>query len=202
VDIVLHGSDVRLVERWPHALRLALVERLLARDATFRFVSAELLERLVAATMPSLRARSRVEPSPVDVSNAPSRDAARAMLGVGADERIAVIAARLVRSKRADVAVRLARAANVERVIVIGDGPLLGSIRREQPDAVFLGRLSRERTLTWIAAADLVVSASRDEGAPTIVREARALGTRVLAVPSGDLRDWARTDPGITLVES
>jgi glycosyltransferase involved in cell wall biosynthesis len=202
VEVVLHGSDVRLVERWPRGLRAALIERLLADGARFRFVSRELLERLVAATVPELRARSRVEPSPLDVSNAPPRRAARAALGVDPEERIAVIATRFVPSKHPAHAIRLAHAAKMDRVVVIGDGPLLESVQREQPRALFLGRLSRGRTLAWISAADVVVSASRDEGAPSVVREARALGTPVLAVPSGDLRDWAREDPGITLVET
>jgi teichuronic acid biosynthesis glycosyltransferase TuaC len=51
-----------------------------------------------------------------------------------------------------------------------------------------------------MAAADVLVSASREEGAPTVVREARALGVPVVAVPCGDLATWAAADPGIALV--
>jgi glycosyltransferase involved in cell wall biosynthesis len=64
----------------------------------------------------------------------------------------------------------------------------------------FLGQLGRSQTLTWIAAADLVLTASLDEGAPTVVREARALGTPVVARAAGDLVEWARRDPGLVVL--
>ena len=51
-----------------------------------------------------------------------------------------------------------------------------------------------------MAAADYLVSASQLEGASTVVREARALGVRVIATRSGDLGDWAQSDPGIEVV--
>ncbi|HVY44240.1 MAG TPA: glycosyltransferase, partial [Minicystis sp.] len=53
----------------------------------------------------------------------------------------------------------------------------------------------------WVAAADVLLHASAVEGAPTVVREARALGVRVVACPAGDLAAWAAADPGITLAE-
>jgi teichuronic acid biosynthesis glycosyltransferase TuaC len=52
-----------------------------------------------------------------------------------------------------------------------------------------------------MSAADLLLSASRHEGAPTVVREARALGTPVVATDAGDLRAWAAADAGIWLVD-
>ena len=62
------------------------------------------------------------------------------------------------------------------------------------------GRVPRDVALAWIAAADVLLSASRDEGAPSVVREARTLGTRVVAVAAGDLREWSRFDPGLTVI--
>jgi glycosyltransferase involved in cell wall biosynthesis len=43
----------------------------------------------------------------------------------------------------------------------------------------------------------VLVSASRHEGSPLVVREARALGVPVVACPSGDLEQWARDDAGL-----
>ena len=68
------------------------------------------------------------------------------------------------------------------------------------PGAELLGRLPRSAALTWLAAADVVLSASRLEGAPSVIREARALGTPVVATPAGDLSGWAETDPDLWLV--
>jgi len=44
------------------------------------------------------------------------------------------------------------------------------------------------------------VSASLHEGAPTVVREARALDTAVVARAAGSLRSLAAMDPGIWLL--
>jgi glycosyltransferase involved in cell wall biosynthesis len=87
-------------------------------------------------------------------------------------------------------------------VVVIGDGPLLPSLRRQHPGVVFLGKLGRSRTLAWIAAADRLVSASMTEGAPTAVREALALGVRVVAAPAGDLRKWAQHEPRLDICDA
>jgi glycosyltransferase involved in cell wall biosynthesis len=201
LEVVVHGSDARLVERLPGALRLRLIESLLDRGATFRFVSEELRDRLARATTPRLiaAATSTVEPCAIDVSSAPSRADARRALSIATSERVAVVVGRLVPSKNPAQAIALA-GAHADRVVVVGEGPLAPSIRAAFPGATFTGQLDRPTALAWIAAADLLVSASRDEGAPTVIREARALGTRVLAFPAGDLRDWAARDPGIELV--
>jgi glycosyltransferase involved in cell wall biosynthesis len=82
---------------------------------------------------------------------------------------------------------------------VIGGGPLLAELRARFPRVRFTGELSRSQSLEWIAAANVLVSASVLEGAPTVVREARALGVPVVACPAGDLRLWAESDPGLWL---
>jgi teichuronic acid biosynthesis glycosyltransferase TuaC len=86
--------------------------------------------------------------------------------------------------------------------IVVGDGPELAPLSARFPKVRFTGRLPRSEALCFIAAADVLVSASALEGAPTVVREARALGVPVVAVAAGDLATWAQTDPGILLVNA
>jgi teichuronic acid biosynthesis glycosyltransferase TuaC len=201
LEVVVHGTDLRVFEQLPMPARRAVARRLVARDARVRCVSQELRARLVRAA-PSLAPLSRVEPCAIDVRGTPSRSAARRALGVSDGERLAVIAGRLVPSKRPVVATRLALARGATRVVVLGDGPLARELAATHPRVAVLGLRPRDEALTWLAAADLVVSASRHEGAPTVIREARALGTAVLAVPAGDLRDWARADAGIELVEA
>jgi teichuronic acid biosynthesis glycosyltransferase TuaC len=197
LEVVTHGSDMRLLER----LRLGrpVLAALERRGATLRAVSSELagrLERLLGRPVPN----TAVRPCPIDTSGVPGREAARRQLGVPGDERLAVIVGRLVPGKRVDEAIRLA-SPRAERLAVIGDGPGRAALEARFPRVQFTGLLPRREALTWIAAADLLVSASRDEGAPTAIREARALGTSVLAVASGDVREWAARDPGIELVD-
>jgi glycosyltransferase involved in cell wall biosynthesis len=189
---------VALVEWLPRPLRRKITSDLLDAGACFRFVSQDLAIRFARATLPSILARSRVEACAIDVSHAPTRSQARARLGLG-NERVGVVVGRLLPSKDPERAVRLALA-HSDRVIVIGDGPLTDRIRRTSANVTLSGKLTRPDTLTWIAAADLLVSASREEGASSVVREARALGTRVLAVAAGDIAERARSDPGITLI--
>lgn len=200
LEVVLHGSDVRLFARLPLPAREAIVERLLARAARFRFVSKALRDQFAHATTPRVLERSSVSPCAIDVSGAPTRLRARQWLGIGPRETVAVMAGRLVPGKRPEAAIRLALERNPDRVVVVGDGPLRGVVRRLDPRVVTVGVKTRDDTLAWISAADYVVSASRLEGAPTVIREARALGVKVIAVACGDVEEWARTDAGIELV--
>jgi glycosyltransferase involved in cell wall biosynthesis len=87
------------------------------------------------------------------------------------------------------------------RLVVIGDGPERASLAKEAEPlgaaATLLGALPRREALAWIRAADVLVHPSAVEAAPTVVREARALGVRVVACDSGDVATWAGSDPGI-----
>lgn len=207
LEIVAHGSDARLFAQLAgRSPRVAawLGAELARSGAELRFVSNELRE-LVLATLPPasrdlLAPRSRVEPCAIDVTDVPTRAHARAQLGLEPYAPVAVIVARLVPAKRVDVALSACRRVPGLRAVVIGDGPARPELARRFPEARFVGHVPRPLALTYLAAADALVSASLHEGAPSIVREARALGTPVVCLPAGDLEQWARTDPGIHVV--
>src|SRR5207244_11344173 len=57
LEVVLHGSDVRLVLALPFGAARHVVRTLLDRDAQFRFVSHDLRARLAAALGEDDRAR-------------------------------------------------------------------------------------------------------------------------------------------------
>ncbi len=197
LEVVAHGSDVRLLERAPRALRDHILGKLIQRGATFRFVSSELLERLARASAPCLRARSHVQPCAIDVTGAPDRAQARRRLRVAPEQRLVVIASRLVKSKRVETALSAAALIGPARCVVFGDGPERRSLQQAFPAAEFRGLVPRPMLLCWVAAADVVLNASRLEGAPSIVREARALGVPVVSVPCGDLAQLAAEDPDL-----
>jgi glycosyltransferase involved in cell wall biosynthesis len=205
LEVVAHGSDVRLLLSAPRAVTNAILRRLLARAEAFRFVSSELLRDLAASLQPELAVlleeKSRVEAPPLDVGRARERSEAKQRLGLLPDVRYVVIVARLVRQKRVGVALRAASLLPDVRIVVVGDGPELDRLHREFPSVRFVGKQPRERALDYIAAADLVLSVSRSEGAPSVVREARAVGTEVVSVSAGDVKRWAEADPGIWLVD-
>ncbi|MSP23731.1 MAG: glycosyltransferase [Myxococcales bacterium] len=90
------------------------------------------------------------------------------------------------------------------RVIVVGDGPERAPLEllatELELDCVFRGLVPRQDALTIIAAASVLVHPSACEGAPTVVREARALGVEVVTCGAGDVGRWAESDPGIRVV--
>lgn len=186
LEVWAHGADVRLLTRLPLLARRA-IRSLLGVEASFVFVSQGLLDDLSQVLDPStarqLQERSRIEPAPIDVParatlSDPRTQAGSYLVWVGRDTP----------GKRLDLAIETARRANVRLVVV-------GSDRG-------LGVLPRNETLRWIAHARALVVTSIAEGAPTVVREARALDVPVIAFPCGDLRARARADRGITLVET
>jgi glycosyltransferase involved in cell wall biosynthesis len=190
LELVAHGSDVRLLAKAPRLARLAL-RALVARGAALRCVSHELADMLVRLE-PRTWAAVRVEACALDLPSL-DRASARAALQLG-DEPVLLIVARLIAGKRVAAALASARLLPFARCVVIGDGPERAALERRFP-AEFLGTLDRDVCLSWIAAADLVLSTSALEGAPTVVREARALGTAVVARAASDLDSWSKTDP-------
>ena len=197
LEVVVHGSDLGVVERLPASVRRSIAARLASSE--LRCVSEELRERLGRALGPELARRARVEPCRVEVDAALERSSARRALGVEAAARLVVIVSRLVPSKCGESALRAARLVPGAQVVVVGDGPERARLEQLFPEAHFAGRVPRPQALSWMAAADVVLTASAREGAPSVVREARALGTRVVAARAGDLERWSRRDPGLAV---
>jgi teichuronic acid biosynthesis glycosyltransferase TuaC len=205
LEVVVHGSDARLFAKLPLG-RGSIGKELVRAGARLRFVSGE-LQRLVLGALPVserdiLETRSRIEPCTIDVGGAVTREQARALVGIPPASRVAVIVARLVPGKRVDVALEACRRVTNLRTIVVGDGPERDSLARRFPAVSFVGHVPRPLALTYLSAADVLVSASLLEGAPTVVREARALGTEVVCLPAGDVARWAESDAGIHVVGS
>ena len=200
LEVVVHGTDGRLFAGLPGGH--GLVGRELVRSrATLRFVSTELAD-LVLGCLPrgqreALALRARVQPSPIETRGTPARAEARLELGITSAAKVAVIVARLVPGKRVDVALEACGRVGQLETFVVGEGPERAELARRFPNARFVGQLPRPRALAYIAAADVLVSASLSEGAPSVVREARALDTAVVCLAAGDLEAWARSDPGL-----
>lgn len=199
LEVVIHGSDLRLLAELPAPLRTVALGKLRAGTSSLRCVSRELLDEL-ARLDATLAAKARVEPCAIDLGEVPDRARARAELGF--DQRqVIVIVSRLVPQKRVAVALEAALLVPNTRVVVIGSGPERDTLERAFPSVEFKGQLARAAALAWIAAADLVISASEREGAPTVIREARALGTRVVSVRAGDLSAQAAQDAALFVLE-
>lgn len=204
-EVVAHGSDVRLLLQAPSLVRNQLLARLCRPPLQLRFVSRALRDELLAARgmtrslRNAIEARSSVRPAAIELPALPSRLQARGQLGVRDTDWLIVIVSRLVPDKRVDVALGGGLLVPRARVVVLGAGPELDRLVTDFPEVEFPGQLPRPAALTWMRAADVVLSASRLEGAPTVIREARALGVPVVAAPCGDLAEWARSDSDLWL---
>ena len=67
--------------------------------------------------------------------------------------------------------------------VVVGDGPLLATLRRQYPEVLFLGSLSGEALAGVYAGADVFVFPSRTDTFGLVMIEALASGTPVAAYP-------------------
>jgi teichuronic acid biosynthesis glycosyltransferase TuaC len=206
LEVVAHGTDVRIWAKLPSRFRTHIVGRLVDRRARFRFSSRSVERALVSGLAPDLAsavaARSRVEPPHFSIPDLEDpKKRARAI--AGSDEPLLVACSRLIAKKRVDLAIEHAAARGM-MLVVVGDGPERASLERlaarRGARVRFVGALPRPEALGFIACASELVHMSEEEGSPTVVREARALGVPVLAAAAGDVAIWAAHDPGITVL--
>jgi glycosyltransferase involved in cell wall biosynthesis len=174
---IAHGSDVRLLARLPGGRAFV---RTLARRAELIYV-AEALR--VDGT------EGRVVPMGIDVDALASgdRDGARARLGL--DGVCALFLGRLSREKGADRAI--ATLPDGVTLLIAGAGPERGALEAQARALAgrvrFLGEVRGREKRDLLAAADLLVAPSREEGAPTVILEALAAGLPVVATRAGGI---------------
>jgi glycosyltransferase involved in cell wall biosynthesis len=198
LDVVSHGGDVRLLLALPHGIRCRIASAIGRRACTWRFVSERLLSDLLRAVDADTRALvgriATVQPSRLDMPDVGHRiDRLREHLGL---RKVAVCAARLVPSKHIERAIEHVAASRAfDGLVIVGDGPERANLERlarsRQVDAHFIGVVDRSEALVWIGAAEALLHASDAEGASTVVREARALGTPVVTL--GADHTWSRS---------
>jgi len=189
IEAVSHGADVRLLGSLPPPVRERLVRSLARRCERWRFVSESLVGQLLRVvsgqTAACVEQVAVVSPTAIELPDVTSAVARlRAELR---GRRTAVSVGRLVSSKRVDRAIaHVAASSAFDSLVVVGDGPEREKLERFARDKTrptrFVGALPREEALAWIGAADALIHASTAEGLSTVVREAEALGTRVVRV--------------------
>jgi len=206
--VVAHGTDVGVLERLPTALQRSVVSALCRDNVAVRCVSRDLSARLshLSAKLATGKLRIAVAPSPLEVPNLPSRaELQRELCLDGAP--VVVVVGRAVKDKRIDLAISAILSASslippaiTPTIVVVGDGPERAAWMRRFPAVRWLGQLGRFDALRYIRAAHLLVSASEHEGAPSVIREARILGTEVVAAKAGDLADLCALDQGLHVI--
>jgi glycosyltransferase involved in cell wall biosynthesis len=187
LEVVSHGGDVRLLAALPAGARSWVVRAIATRAVTWSFVSdalrRDLLRTLDATTRAQVERVARVAAPPLELPDV-REEILRVRHALG-PTRAAVSVGRLVASKRVDRAIEhVARMRHVDALVVVGDGPERAHLERlaraRGVDARFVGAVGRTAALAWIGAAQELLHASTAEGLSTVVREAEALGTRVV----------------------
>jgi len=174
-----------------------IVERVLARGTDrVLAVSDEVATDVVDRFRVASRDRVRVVPIGLpleELAAVPDQRAeARAALGIADDAPVAAFVGRLVPVKEPGVALQVweqvRRQLPDAELLVVGGGPLLAPLKaRGIPGVRFLGW--QEDVRPALAAADIALLTSRNEGTPVALIEAAAAGlssvaTRVGGVPS------------------
>lgn len=201
LGLVCHGADVRLLLAMPPPLRALIAQELRLADE-IRFVATSLRDALLGSLPARLAAelerRSRVQPPCVQVDE-------REAPGGPAPGRHALVASRLVASKRVHLAIEALEHAPSWSLRIAGDGPERPSLerlaRRIAPGRVdFLGLLSRQQTLGRMEQASALLHPSSHEAAPTAILESLALGVPVIACDAGDVALWSQREPLLRVV--
>jgi glycosyltransferase involved in cell wall biosynthesis len=187
LDVVSHGGDIRLLGALPNFLRRRIADAIARRARVWRFVSDALLSDLLGVLDTDTRALvgriAVIEPSPLNMPDMSHQvGAIRKRLG---SQKFAVCVARLIPGKHVERAIGyVADTRTFDALVIVGDGPERGALEdlacRRNVDTRFVGLVPRSVALSWIGAAAALLHASDAEGASTVVREARELGTPVV----------------------
>jgi glycosyltransferase involved in cell wall biosynthesis len=173
----------------PRRVLAAVAERLTARRATVSLAASDDL----AVHVRELGGRD-VRDGPIATTlGSPQRSAVevRAELGLGPTQQLALCISRLHSQKGLDVLIAAASrwAAEDVMVCVAGDGPLRARLERQIAETGapvrLLGR--RDDTADLLAAADLVLLASRWEARALAAQEALLAGRALVATAVGGL---------------
>jgi glycosyltransferase involved in cell wall biosynthesis len=133
-----------------------------------------------------------VIPNWVDVKRfAIAKSLARKRLSIPPGERVVVFVHHLSPRKGADRLPALARSLRGARLYVIGGGPLERELREAARDLplTITGKVPNTDIPEYVAAADVFIMPSREEGFPRVLLEAMAAGTPFVATPVGGVPD-------------
>lgn len=189
VVVTVRGTDVNLIANYRFPRRQIL--RAAEDAAGIIAVSRALKERLVSLGVPE--AKVTVLRNGVDLSRfAPTnREVTRNRLNITGTAWLSV--GNLIEGKGHHLAIEALRIVPDARLVVIGEGPLDGRLRRLAGElgvaerVTFIGYVSHAELSAYYSAADALILPSASEGMPNVALEAMACGTPVIATAVGGI---------------
>ena len=193
VPVVAHTYHGHVLRDYFGPLRswaLRRLERRLAARTDVLFAVSESCATELAELGVAPRARLSVVPPAVSLSEGLDRQAARKALGLDPDAWVVACIGRLVPIKRVDRFVDAVAAQTKLLGHVIGDGPLLETLRRRSGGLDRLDfRGAEPEVRRHLAAYDAIVIPSVREGCPLVAVEAFAAGVPVVGFDVPGVRD-------------
>ncbi len=182
--ITLHGSDVNVFPDVHPRARRRFERAVRGADAVLA-----VSEALAARTEVLTGVRPTVAPIGVDLrpfEQLPDREAARARVGLPNDRFLVLFVGHLQEPKGVRELLEALASEGLDDVwaVFVGDGPLAPQVRAA-PRTLLAGVVPNERVPAYLAAADVLALPSHREGTPTVVVEAGAAGTPVVATDVG-----------------
>lgn len=201
--VTCHGSDIHILAR--QRVQGRLIAMTLRRAAAVVAVSRDLASKIERLGVDPRRIRHI--PNGVDISRFSLADRVQARLALGLEPRGPLLlgAGRLEPVK--DFGRLLHALALLEgvRLVLAGDGSQRSALERLAgrlglgERVLFAGSVPHERLAAYYQAADALVISSRSEGWPTVIHEALACGTPVVAPALGGIPE-ALASPGVGLL--
>ncbi len=195
--VKLHGSDINVLATMPGPRRV--MKMMLPKADAIISVSSALSEKV--AELGVDRERIHLVMNGVDATlfHPRSRAIARQTLGLPEDGTIALYVGNLVRTKGVEdlgkAFTQIADKAPELRLYFVGEGSSRAVLSPGMHQRITLvGSQPLERVALWMAACDLLVLPSWNEGTPNVVLEALASGRRVLATNVGGIPDLLKDD--------
>ncbi|MFH1618393.1 MAG: glycosyltransferase family 4 protein [bacterium] len=213
--LTIHGGDVL---GWGGPRRI--LARMLNEAAKLIVNSTPTGELVFEMFGGHLRPKTAVINPPVPakfLDKLPARDRARAELGLGPEDMVALTVARLHERKGIDLVLRAMTCVGKNGpgfvYIIVGDGPeksrmekLAAELGLRSPTVRFEGAVPPEKLFLYYAASDLFVltplrTADDIEGFGVVYLEAQAAGLPVIASRSGGVTDAVKDGETGTLIE-
>lgn len=199
VVVKVHGTDINSVAQLPGPRRV--MRALLPKADGLVAVSSALGQKLEALGVDKSRIHLIINGVDAKVFHVRDRVEARKALGLPLDAKIALYIGNIIKAKGVnDLHTAFKSITDTHpkmHIYCVGEGNQRETLSQSAPERMkFVGSQAFEKIPQWLAACDLLVLPSWNEGTPNVVLEALACGRRVLATDVGGVPDLLQ-DPKV-----
>ena len=195
--VTAHGGEIHSISN----NNKAFVKEVLEKAAKSIFVSKALMKD-ASEKLGYDKSNGIVIPNGVDtnVFKPMDKEEARKKFGLPLDKKIVGFVGNLIEVKGADrlpaIAEELVKLRSDVFFLIVGDGPLMKTLRERMPceNTRFTGRIQHDLMPLALNTMDVMVVASRNEGFPATILEARGCGIWVIGTEAGGISEAIDSD--------